>query len=177
MFYGGILVFVVTSVISTIRYIRYLKRELRDVQLTSKEQIAVMGSKLKELLPITESVKEIKQETALGLSADDKAFGERLKTYVEQNIDNADLSVMDLAKEMNVSRTLLFIRMKKIFDSSPNNYILNIRISHARVLLREKGIRVSDVAYKCGFSDPKYFSRCFKKLTGCLPKDYLASKE
>lgn len=177
MFYGGILVFVVTSVISTIRYIRYLKRELRDVKLTSKEQIAVMGSKLKELLPITENVKEIKQETALGLSADDKAFGERLKAYVEQNIDNADLSVMDLAKEMNVSRTLLFIRMKKIFDSSPNNYILNIRISHARVLLREKGIRVSDVAYKCGFSDPKYFSRCFKKLTGCLPKDYLASKE
>ena len=84
---------------------------------------------------------------------------------------------MDLAREMNVSRTLLFVRMKKIFDSSPNNYLLNMRINHAKELLGVKGVRVSDVAYQCGFSDPKYFSRCFKKLTGYLPKDYLASKE
>lgn len=177
MLYGGLLVFVSAIVIGTVRYVRNLKRELRDVQLTSKEQIAVMGAQLKELLPITESVREIKQETTPGLSADDKAFGERLKGYVEQNIGNADLSVIDLAKEMNVSRTLLFVRMKKIFDSSPNNYLLNMRINHAKELLAEKGIRISEVAYQCGFSDPKYFSRCFKKLTGCLPKDYLASKE
>ena len=177
MLYGGLLVIVAAAVIGTIRYIRYLKRELRDVRLTSKEQIAVMGAKLKELLPITESVKEIKQETVSGLSAEDKAFGKHLKAYVERNIDNADLSVMDLAREMNVSRTLLFVRMKKIFDSSPNNYLLNMRINHAKELLGVKGVRVSDVAYQCGFSDPKYFSRCFKKLTGYLPKDYLASKE
>ncbi|MGN0282510.1 MAG: AraC family transcriptional regulator [Prevotella sp.] len=177
MLYGGLLVIVVAAVGSTIMYIRNLKRELRDVKLTSKEQIAVMGAQLKELLPITESVKEIKQETVIGLSADDQAFGERLKAYVEQNIDNPDLTVMDIANEMNVSRTLLFVRMKKIFDSSPNNYLLNLRINHAKKLLGTKGVRVSDVAYQCGFSDPKYFSRCFKKLTGCLPKDYLAENE
>lgn len=177
MLYGGLLVIVVAAVGGTIMYIRKLKRELRDVQLTSKEQMAVMGARLKELLPITESVKEIKQETVPGLSADDHAFGERLKAYVEQNIDNADLSVMDIANEMNVSRTLLFVRMKKIFDSSPNNFLLNLRINHAKELLGAKGVRISDVAYQCGFSDPKYFSRCFKKLTGCLPKDYLAVKE
>ena len=149
-----------------------LKRELKDVRLTSKEQIEVLGAQLKELLPITESIKKIHEESAEQLNADDRQFAERLKKFVEGNLNNADLSVQDMANEMNVSRTVLFVRMKRIFDSSPNNYLLNTRITYAKKLLLEPSARVSDVAYRCGFSDPKYFSRCFKKLTGCLPKDY-----
>ena len=172
MLYGGLAALLLIIVLSTIRYIRMLKRELKDVRLTSKEQIEVLGAQLKELLPITESIKKIHEESAEQLNADDRQFAERLKKFVEGNLNNADLSVQDMANEMNVSRTVLFVRMKRIFDSSPNNYLLNTRITYAKKLLLEPSARVSDVAYRCGFSDPKYFSRCFKKLTGCLPKDY-----
>ena len=172
MLYGGLAALLLIIVLSTIRYIRMLKRELKDVRLTSKEQIEVLGAQLKELLPITESIKKIHEESAEQLNADDRQFAERLKNFVEGNLNNADLSVQDMANEMNVSRSVLFVRMKRIFDSSPNNYLLNTRITYAKKLLQEPDARVSDVAYRCGFSDPKYFSRCFKKLTGCLPKDY-----
>ena len=172
MLYGGLAALLLIVVVTTVRYIRMLKRELKDVRLTNKEQIEVLGAQLKELLPITESVKEIREERAEQLTADDRQFAERLKKYVEGNLNNADLSVQDMAREMNVSRTVLFVRMKRIFDSSPNNYVLNTRITYAKKLLSEPDARVSDVAYRCGFSDPKYFSRCFKKLTGSLPKDY-----
>lgn len=172
MLYGGLAALLLIIVVSTVRYIRMLKRELKDVQLTSKEQIEVLGARLKELLPITENVKEIHEEAAEQLTADDRQFAERLKKFVEGNLNNADLSVQDMASEMNVSRTVLFVRMKRIFDSSPHNYLLNTRITFAKKLLLEPSARVSDVAYRCGFSDPKYFSRCFKKLTGSLPKDY-----
>ena len=172
MLYGGLLVLLMTIVVTTIRYIQMLKRELKDVQLTSKEQVEVLGARLKEMLPITETVREIREDHAEQLGEDDRVFAERLKNYIEKNISNANLSVQDIAYEMNVSRTVLFVRMKHIFDSSPNNYLLNTRINYAKRLLSEPGVRVSDVAYRCGFSDPKYFSRCFKKLTGCLPKDY-----
>lgn len=175
MLYGGLFVILIVIVVSTVQYIRTLKRELKNIRLTSMEQIEVLGARLKELLPITESVKEIREDSSEQLSADDRQFAERLKLFVEQNINNADLSVQDIASEMNVSRTVLFVRMKHIFDSSPNNYVLNTRINHAKRLLLEPNVRVSDVAYRCGFSDPKYFSRCFKKLTGCLPKDYTES--
>ena len=158
----------------TIRYIRTLQRELKDTQLTSKEQIELLGTQLKQLLPIAEGVKEIREEGDQ-LSVEDRQFADRLKTFVNENIDNADLSVMDMAQALNVSRTVLFVRMKHIFDSSPNNYLLNTRINHAKQLLKESKTRVSDVAYRCGFSDPKYFSRCFKKLTGMLPKEYSES--
>lgn len=172
MLYGGLFVLLVAAVVGTFRYIQTLKRELKDVRLTSMEQIELLGSRLKEMLPIAESVKEIHEESDEQLSDDDRLFAVKLKKYVEENIGNPNLSVQNMASEMNVSRTVLFVRMKHIFDSSPNNYVLNTRINYAKHLLMESGARVSDVAYRCGFSDPKYFSRCFKKLTGCLPKDY-----
>ena len=109
------------------------------------------------------------------MSKDDSLFAQKIKSFIEENINNPDLSVQDLAQSMNVSRTILFVRMKNIFDSSPNNYVLNTRINYAKKLLMQSGIRVSDVAYQCGFSDPRYFSRCFKKLVGMLPKEYAES--
>lgn len=172
MLYGGVTVLLLIAAVATVRYIQMLKRELKDVRLTSKEQIEVLGAQLKQLLPITESVREIRQEATDQLTDDDRQFGLRLKRFVEDNLNNADLSVQDIARQMNVSRTVLFVRMRRIFDSSPNNYVLNTRIIYAKKLLTEPGARVSDVAYHCGFSDPKYFSRCFKKLTGYLPKEY-----
>lgn len=172
MLYGGLFALFAAAMVVTFRYVQTLKRELKDVRLSSMEQIELLGSRLKEMLPISESVRQLPEEPAAQLGDDDRLFAARLKAYVEANIANASLSVQDMAREMNVSRTVLFVRMKHIFDSSPNNYVLNTRINYAKRLLTESGSRVSDVAYRCGFSDPKYFSRCFKKLTGCLPKDY-----
>ena len=171
MLYGLLLALLLIAVWATARYIRMLKQELKDVRLTSKEQIEVLGARIKELLPIGESVKEIHEESRT-LSSEDALFAQKLKAYVEKNIGNPELTVQDLAQAMNVSRTILFVRTKNIFDSSPNNFVLNTRINYARRLLARPGIRVADVAYQCGFADPKYFSRCFKKLVGVLPKEY-----
>ena len=161
---------------ATARYIHTLKKELKDIKLTSKEQIEVLGARIKELLPISEAVKEI-QENSRQLSNEDHLFSEKLKAYIEENISNPDLSVLDIAQAMNVSRTVLFVRTKNIFNSSPNNYVLNTRINHAKTLLTQADIHVAEVAYRCGFSDPKYFSRCFRKLVGMLPKEYAESNK
>ena len=176
MLYGLLITCFVIGGLSAIRYVRRLKRELKNVQLTSKEQIELLGERIKELLPINEEVKEIAEESDT-LSPDDSLFASRVKEYVANNIDNADLSVIDIAQAMYVSRTVLFVRMKHIFNSSPNNYVLNTRINYAKKLLLTTDMRVSDVAYKSGFSDPKYFSRCFKKLTGVLPKEFAEGKK
>lgn len=171
LLYAILLMVLAICVFEIIRYIRKLQQEIKDVRLTSNEKIAILGERIKELLPITEDVKEI-HEAEENLSNEDRLFAQKLKSYIETNIHNADLSVIDMANEMNVSRTVLYLRMKHIFDSTPNNYLLNTRINYAKTLLLEPGSRVSEVAFKSGFSDPKYFSRCFKKLTGKLPKDY-----
>lgn len=172
MLYGLLLSLAIAIVTMTIKYIRTLKRELKGLRFSSKEQIEAMGSQLKDLLSMSSSIKEIHEEAESQMNNEDRIFAQNVKKFISDNIDNADLSVIDMAQAMNVSRTVLFVRMRQIFDSSPNNYILNTRINYARQLLLQPNVRVSEVAFKSGFSDPKYFSRCFKKLTGYLPKEY-----
>lgn len=75
-----------------------------------------------------------------------------------------------------MSRSLLYLQTKRIMGSTPNNLIIEKRMAYAIKLLSDPGTNISDVAYRCGFSDPKYFTRCFKKATGLAPSDYRKAK-
>ena len=154
------------------RYILRLRREIKDIQLNSDQTIYILGERIKELLSINADPEIIHEETER-LNDDDRKFAERTKKFIESNISNSDLSVNDFAMELGVSRTVLYAKIKKVFDSSPNNLVLNMRIEYAKRMLLHSGAHISEIAYSCGFSDPKYFSRCFKKLTGKSPSEYM----
>jgi AraC-like DNA-binding protein len=63
--------------------------------------------------------------------------------------------------------------MKRELDMTPKAYLMEQRMLRAEHLLRTNNkLNVSEVAYKCGFSEPKYFSRCFKKRFGKTPSDF-----
>ena len=100
------------------------------------------------------------------------AWAAKVWRHMEANIGNAELSVDSFAQAMGMSRSVFYLNMKRVFGSTPNNFIQEARIAHAKELLRAHSGNVSEVAYKCGFSDPKYFSRCFKKATGMSPSEY-----
>ena len=52
-------------------------------------------------------------------------------------------------------------------------YMQNYRLEKAYgMLINDKEQNVSEIAYRCGFTDPKYFSRCFKKAEGCTPTEF-----
>ncbi|MBQ9357134.1 MAG: helix-turn-helix domain-containing protein [Prevotella sp.] len=176
MLYGLLLTLLIIAIIQTVRYVRRMQKELKDIKLTSQQRISVMGAQLQELLSIRQTVEPVDVEAETIEDEEDRLFADRLKSYVAQNLSNAGLSVPDMARDMAVSRTVLFARMKSVFGTSPGNYLLNQRIEHACQLLRQPNIYVADVAYRCGFSDPKYFSRCFKKLVGQTPTDYQKEK-
>lgn len=170
----GLIAAVILYIIDKVtKYIQSLQKEIKDIRLTSNEKIALLGDRIRELLQISESVERAETGKAEeNLSNADWEFADKLKDFIMRNISNSDLSVQELASELFVSRTVLFTRVKRIFGCSPNNLILNMRIDYAKHMLGKDGLLVADVAYRCGFSDPKYFSRCFKKLTGKKPTDY-----
>ena len=175
MLLGLIVAALLYTAYKVLTYIRRLQNEIKDIQLTSNEKIALLGERVRELLSISESVE--KADTSAqedDLSDDDRNFSEKLKGFVTDNIGNSDLVVQNLADTMCVSRTVLFAHVKRVFGCSPNNLILNMRINRAKELLAKGNPLIADVAYRCGFSDPKYFSRCFKKITGKKPKEWKA---
>ncbi|MDE6390864.1 MAG: helix-turn-helix transcriptional regulator, partial [Duncaniella sp.] len=89
------------------------------------------------------------------------------------NISNPDMVVEDIARHMGMSRTALYSMMKGVAEVTPVDFIKQVRIKQALLLLDKGGKSISEVAYAVGFSDPKYFSRCFKAEMDMTPTQYL----
>lgn len=108
----------------------------------------------------------------------DKKFIEESVKFINENIDNPELVVEDLARNAGMSRTAYFNRMKHITGLSPIGFIKQMRIKSALQLLeQEKSMSITDIAYHVGFTDPKYFSRCFKSEMGLTPSQYIESRK
>lgn len=172
MLYGLLLALLLGGAGLTVWYVRRMQREIKDIRLTSQQRISVMSERIQALLSIRETVERIDASTEEIANEEDRLFAERIRGYVDGHLGEPGLSVADMARAMAVSRTILFARMRSVFGTSPGNYLLNQRIERARGMLLERGAYVADVAYRCGFSDPKYFSKCFKKLVGLTPTEF-----
>ncbi len=102
---------------------------------------------------------------------------ERVRKYIDEHISDEDLTIPSIAAEMGMSRTSFFSRFKELAGISPQDYLIHYRIAYGKQMLAAGGMSVAEVAYKCGFADPKYFSRVFKKIEGVSPSVVGKTKE
>ena len=102
----------------------------------------------------------------------DKLFLEKLLSIVEDNISNSEFTVDDLSSLMAMGKTNFYKKIKELLGQKPVDFIREIRIKRAMQLLSLGQMNVTEVAYACGFTDPKFFSKTFKKMVGVSPKDY-----
>ncbi|WP_117880454.1 hybrid sensor histidine kinase/response regulator transcription factor [Aureibaculum luteum] len=91
---------------------------------------------------------------------------------VEKNISNDQFDIPFFGSELGVSRTMLFTKIKAWTNFTPNEFIHEIRMKRAVQLLEQNKINISQVCYKTGFKNPKYFSKCFQKKYGITPTQY-----
>lgn len=103
---------------------------------------------------------------------EDKLMMEKLMAYLEENLDNSALRMEDLAAAVNLGRTVFYGKVKAIVGIPPNEFVRHIRLQRAEELVAKSKENFSQIAYAVGFSDPKYFSKCFKKETGLSPSEY-----
>ena len=91
--------------------------------------------------------------------------------FIEHNYSRP-ISVNDIASSTGISRSHLYRLFMQELNITPNDYLIQFRISNACKLLRESNINISEAAYSSGFSDPLYFSRVFKRIKGMTPTEY-----
>lgn len=96
-----------------------------------------------------------------------------IKELVEKNISNPELTSGLLCKELAMSSSKLYRKIKQLTDLSPNEFIRTVRLKKSAVLLKTKNYNVTEVAEMVGFNDPLYFSRCFKKQFGTAPSELM----
>lgn len=107
----------------------------------------------------------------------DQKFIEQAMQVVEDNMENPEFSVEAFSREMGVGRTVLFQKIKGITGSTPNNFIMNLRLKKAAYfLLNSPEMNISDIAYRLGFGNPQYFNKCFKELFSIAPTQYRKSQ-
>jgi len=105
-------------------------------------------------------------------SLDEKLL-EKAMNIVESNISNSEFDVAVFAKELGVSRTMLFSKIKAWTNFSPKEFINEIRLKRAALYFEKSKMNISEVSYEVGFRDPKYFSKCFRKKYGETPSAYI----
>ena len=98
-------------------------------------------------------------------------FITRFKDVVEARLTDSDISVEDLAADMNLSRVQLYRKVKAVTGSSPVELLRTARLNRAYQLLLTTDKSVSEVAYAVGFTAPSYFTKCFKEEYGMVPGD------
>ena len=123
-------------------------------------------------------LEELKNNNAVELSNKaDNEFMEKLLKLIETNIDNPELNIQMMCSELAMSRTLLYNKITQLTGKSPTEFIRIFRLKQAAALLLSGEYSVTDVAFKVGIDNPKYFSRIFKEFYGVSPKEYLAKRE
>jgi signal transduction histidine kinase/ligand-binding sensor domain-containing protein/DNA-binding response OmpR family regulator len=108
-------------------------------------------------------------------SIDDQFLRDAIKV-VEDNLENFEFTHEQLIDAMNTSKSTLYRKIKSLTGLAPSDFVRNIRLKHACLMLQSDTGNISDIAYAVGFNDPKYFSTCFKAEFGLTPREYIKRK-
>ncbi len=138
------------------------------VRLENSLQIrTALQRKISENLNVAEKSSSASTELSM-----DEVFIQKLKTLVQSNLNNPDLNIERLCKEVGIGQSQLYRKLKAIANETPNSFIRNIRLRKAKELLKTSDLNISEIAYDVGFNDPNYFSRSFHKLFSKAPSDF-----
>lgn len=112
-----------------------------------------------------------KDDAAATAEKENTAFVDIVTKLILDNISDSGFTIDRLCKEMAMSRTMFYVKLKSYTGKSPQEFIRIVRLERAAVLLRS-GHYVSKVADEVGFDNAKYFSTAFKKYFGVSPSKY-----
>ena len=139
---------------------KYLLLRIENL-LKSREQLRILyQAKSDFLLP------------SVNISSSDDKFIKQLFEQINNGLSNPDFTIASLESTMSMSHTNFYRKIKSLTGQSGQELLLSLRMKLAHKILSEnKCVRVSEVAYMVGFSNPKYFSKRFKEIYGIAPNN------
>lgn len=161
-----------------------IKYQLEGLQVGADDYIAkpfsmaVLKAKIMNMLRTRHRIfehysntTEIEPEKLTNNTMDEELLRKAI-AVIERNMDNVEFSTEQFAREMNMSRSNLHLKLKAITGKSAIDFIHKIRFNRACQLLQEGKYNVSEISFMVGYNTPSYFAARFKKYIGCLPTEY-----
>jgi signal transduction histidine kinase/ligand-binding sensor domain-containing protein/DNA-binding response OmpR family regulator len=152
-----------------------------DEYITKPFNFEILESRIKNLIQQRERSQKIFRKTLdvkaseLNITPLDTKFIQNAIKCVEENVASPEFSVEQFGRELGISRAYLYKKILALTGKSPLEFIRTIRLQHAAQLLEKSQLTVSEIAYRVGFNNPKYFTKYFKEEFHVLPSQYVAS--
>ncbi len=153
-----------------------------DDYITKPVNFEILNIKVRNILKLNKKLKEtysrqIKVESpAVQIESENEKLLNKIILYIEENLTDPKLSVEDLSKHIGMSRVTFYHKMLDITGATPIEFIRNIKLQKALVLLEKSDMNVAQISYCVGFATPNYFAKSFKAKFGMLPSEYINLK-
>lgn len=154
-----------------------------DEYITKPFDASILKVRVDNLIQNREKLKELYSKNfsleSLGVDVTsvDEKFMQKLYATLQQNIANSDLNLDAFCKELGLSKSNLYRKIKQITGYSPNEFIRNFRLETAAKMLKETDMTITEVYYAVGYNSLAYFSNCFKALYGMSPTEFKNKQE
>ncbi len=145
-----------------------------DAYLTKPFNKKELFVRLEQLIKIRKQLQEKYRKVELSITEKSEPEGEerflkKVIGLIEQQLDNSEFDPAMLASALNMSESQLYRKLKAVSGKSIAVYIRSIRLLSAKKMLETSDKNISEVAFLCGFNNPSWFSRIFKKEFGVSP--------
>ncbi len=183
-------IILISGITYTVTYIRALKRQreenlkaylqlferqtMMSAQASVSNSVVDTGHPDEKPVPTEEvqSVAASPTPAAVNISEEDDAFIRRLLAFADENLGDSSVGIDEMALATATSRSSLNRKTKQLLGVTPADFLKEARIKRACQQLQTTTRSINDIAYSCGYSDPKYFSKCFKTSIGVSPSEY-----
>lgn len=141
----------------------------------------VLQATIEQLIESRELLKQvfrqnhITQPKEITIESSDEKLLKKIIRILDEKMAESTFGVEDLGKEVGLSRTHLYRKIKEMTGQTAIEFIRNMRLKRAAGMLKENKLYVSEIAYMCGFNELSYFRKIFKELYGISPQKYANS--
>lgn len=150
-----------------------------DLYVSKPFRIEVLISQINQLLTTRKLLSDIFSKQIvlkprnIAISSSDEKFLLKLNEEIDEHLSESDFDVAAMVEKMNLSHSTVLKKVKSLTNMSLVEFVKIHRLKRAAQILEQKQFQIAEVAYMVGFSDPKYFSKCFSKEFGKTPTDYV----
>nr|WP_199077573.1 two-component regulator propeller domain-containing protein [Pedobacter sp. ASV19] len=151
-----------------------------DDYVTKPFSTALLAAKVTNLLRSRKRLKEYYSTSKeivpenIAFNTLDEEFLKEAISIIELHLSDSEFSVDKFSREIGMSRSNLYLKLKAITGESATDFVKRIRFKKAVELIQSKRYTIAQIAYMCGFNSPSYFSTAFKQYYGCMPTEYLS---
>ncbi|SMO52235.1 hypothetical protein SAMN06265379_102217 [Saccharicrinis carchari] len=117
------------------------------------------------------------QSKDVEVESPDEKFIESVLLELEKNYEDPEFRLEELASALNMSYSYIYRKFQSLTGKTLVDFVRTFRLRKSIPLIEKHNFTIAEIAFRIGFNDPKYFSKCFKKEYGKTPKQYRLEAE